>query len=226
MMTFFRERLGLKAGSVVADIGSGTGLSSKPFLENGNTVYGVEPNAAMRAAAENFLSEFPNFISIDGSSAATTLDDGSCDLLIAAQAFHWFEPEGTRREFRRILRPGGHVALIWNERQLDSTEFLRNYEQLLLKYARDYQQVRHEQIDENVLSGFFRAPIERVTFPNSQVFDFDGLKGRLLSSSYMPDESDPVLPQMIKELRSLFDKHAENSRIKVLYDTSIFICAL
>lgn len=226
MMTFFRERLGLKAGSVVADIGSGTGLSARPFLELGCAVFGVEPNAAMRAAAESFLSGFPDFTSIEGSSAATALDDRFCDLIIAAQAFHWFEPEATRSEFKRILKPGGHVALIWNERQLDSTKFLREYEQLLLKYGRDYEQVRHEQIDEVVLSRFFEREFERTSFSNSQVFDLEGLRGRLLSSSYMPDEADAAYGPMIKELETLFAIHAENGRIEVLYDTNIFVCAL
>jgi SAM-dependent methyltransferase len=226
MMEFFRDRLGLGAGSVVADIGSGTGLSTRPFLEAGCKVYGVEPNAAMREAAEEFLSGYPEFVSVDGTSSDTTLPDSSVDFVIAAQAFHWFEPEPTRREFKRILKPGGHVALIWNERQLDTTEFLKEYERLLLKYGRDYDKVRHEQIDEAVLSRFFGAEFGRATFPNSQVFDFEGLRGRVLSSSYMPDESDEASGPMLKELKGLFAKHAENGRITVFYDTNIFYCEL
>ncbi len=226
MMTYFRDRLGLTAASVVADIGSGTGLSARPFLEAGCTVYGVEPNATMRAAAEEFLAGFTNFKNIDGTSAATTLPDASCDLVLAAQAFHWFEPESTRREFKRILKPGGRVALIWNERQTTTTAFLREYEQLLLKYGRDYAEVRHEQVNEEVLAAFFLTDFQRQTFANEQVFDFDGLKGRLLSSSYMPDENDPVFGPMIEELEALFAKHAESGRIKVFYDTNVFVCQL
>lgn len=226
MMDFFREELGLTEGSVVADVGSGTGLSARPFLAAGCTIYGVEPNAAMRAAAEEYLAEFPGFKSTDGTSAATTLGDGSCDLVIAAQAFHWFEPEATRAEFRRILKPGGYVALIWNERQLDTTEFLREYEKLLLKYGRDYAEVRHEQINEEVLGGFFRAEFGRATFANRQVFDLAGLRGRLLSSSYMPDETDPAFPVLEKELETLFAKHNESGRITVFYDTNVFYSRL
>src|SRR5690606_29263221 len=173
MIGVFREVLGLTNGSVVADIGSGTGLSAKPFLEAGCRVYGVEPNAAMRAASEEFLSEFSKFASVDGTSSATTLQENSVDYIVAAQAFHWFEPDATGREFRRILKPGGYVALIWNERQLDTTAFLRDYENLLLKYGRDYAQVRHENISEEVLSEFFDAEFGRATFPNEQVFGFD-----------------------------------------------------
>lgn len=226
VIQFFKDRLGLTNNSVIADIGSGTGLSAKIFLENGNTVYGVEPNAAMRDAAEEYLKPFPNFKSVDGTSEATTLPDGFIDHLIAAQAFHWFEPEGTRREFKRILKPDGYVSLIWNERQIYTTPFLREYEQLLLKYGKDYNDVRHEQINSEVLSAFFLVPFEQVTFPNEQIFDFDGIKGRLLSSSYMPSESDPAFQPMIKELKSLFAKHAESGRIKVLYDTNIYYCQL
>ncbi len=226
MMDFFRERLGLTESLIVADFGSGTGLSAKPFLENGNKVFAVEPNAAMREAAEEFLKEFSNFESVDGTSTESTLPNNSVDLIVAAQAFHWFEPETTREEFKRILKPGGYVALVWNERQTDSTPFLREYEQLLLRYGRDYAEVRHEQINEQILSAFFQADFDKASFPNEQEFDFEGLKGRLLSSSYMPDEADVAYQPLVKELASLFAKYAERDRIKVSYDTNIFYCAL
>ena len=222
MLEFFKSDLGLTEGSVIADIGAGTGLSSKPFLENGNVVYGVEPNAAMREAATSFLVEFGNFRSIDGTSDRTNLDDDSVDFVIAAQAFHWFEPESTRSEFKRILKPGGYVCLIWNERQLETNEFLKKYEQLLLKHANDYGNVRHENIQEGQLEGFFLQPFERVTFSNQQILDFDGLKGRLLSSSYMPNEGDPKFEPMIKDLTDLFAKHERGGKITILYDTNVF----
>ena len=222
MLELFRSQMGLTEDSRLADIGSGTGLSTKPFLENGNTVYGVEPNEAMREAAEEYLKEFPNFISHDGTAESTRLSDDSMDFVIAAQAFHWFDPDKTRREFTRILRPGGWIVLIWNERQLDTTEFLREYEHLLLKYATDYEKVRHENIDQQKLGAFFKAEYRWATFQNEQVFDYDGLRGRLLSSSYMPAEDRPTFPALEKELAGLFAKHSENDRIKVFYDTNIY----
>ena len=222
MLEFFKEHLGLTPASIVADIGSGTGLSSKPFLENGNIVYAVEPNAGMRAAAEGFLKPFPNFRSIDSTAIKTTLDDRSIDFIIAAQAFHWFDPEATRAELKRILKPGGYVALIWNERQLDSTPFLREYEQLLLKFATDYEKVRHENIDEEKLSSFFQRSFQKRTFANNQIHDLAGLKGRLLSSSYMPAEDDRNFEPMMAELQALFAKHAEGGKITILYDTNVF----
>ena len=222
MLELFQREMGLTADSVIADVGSGTGLSAKPFLENGNTLYGVEPNAAMREAAEEFLRDFPNFISHDGTAEATQLPNDSMDFVIAAQAFHWFDPPKTRSEFTRILKPGGYIALIWNERQLDTTEFLREYERLLLKYATDYEKVRHENIDREKLGTFFQSEYSRATFANEQVFDLAGLRGRLLSSSYMPAEDHPTFPALEKELTGLFTKHSENDRIKVFYDTNIY----
>jgi SAM-dependent methyltransferase len=222
MLEFFKAELGLTGDSIIADIGAGTGLSSKPFLENGNVVYGVEPNAAMREAAKEFLAEFKNFQTIDGTSGKTSLDDESVDFVIAAQAFHWFEPESTREEFKRVLTPGGHVCLIWNERQLDTTPFLREYEQLLLEFANDYGNVRHENIKETELEKFFLQPFSRKTFANQQIFDFDGIKGRLLSSSYMPNEGDANFEPMIKELKDLFAKYEQGGKIAILYDTNVY----
>src|SRR5436190_2253664 len=155
---YLKEQNALTDDSVVADIGCGTGLSAKMFLENGNQVYGVEPNEPMRAAAVDYLSKFDSFFPIDGTSENSTLDDSSVDLVVAAQAFHWFEPDATRNEFKRILKPGGHVALIWNERQLDTTPFLVEYEAFLLKYATDYSKVRHENVDGPRLQNFFQQP--------------------------------------------------------------------
>ena len=222
VLELFENEMGLTESSVLADIGSGTGLSAKLFLENGNTVYGVEPNEAMRAAAEEYLSALPTFVGHDGTAENTNLDDASIDFVIAAQAFHWFDPDKTRAEFRRILKPGGYVALIWNERQLDSTEFLKEYEKLLLTYANDYHKVRHENIDQEKLSAFFETDYKRASFPNEQTFDFSGLRGRVLSSSYMPAEGDPSFPSLEKDLSELFAKHSENDRIKVFYDTNIY----
>lgn len=222
MLDFFREELGLTADSIVADVGSGTGLSSKPFLENGNVVYGIEPNAAMRQAAKACLAAFGNFHGVDGTSTKTNLGDCSVDFVIAAQAFHWFEPEPTRNEFKRILKPGGFICLIWNERQLNTNEFLTEYEQLLLKHANDYGNVRHENLTESELERFFLQPIKRATFSNHQILDFEGLRGRLLSASYMPNEGDPKFEAMIKDLTTVFAKHQRGGKITILYDTNVF----
>jgi len=226
VLELFKDELGLTADSVLADVGSGTGLSSRLFVENGNTVYGVEPNDAMRAAAEQYLAGFPSFQSVKGTAENTGLPDGSVDFVIAAQAFHWFDHERSRAEFKRILKEDGYLVLIWNQRQLGTTPFLVEYEKFLLSYASDYAQVRHENVSEEIIARFFAKPFSQKTFDNQQVFDFDGLKGRMLSASYMPSETDQRFDRMIEELRSLFAKHAENDRIKIFYDTRLYYAKL
>lgn len=222
VLAVFRDEMGLTRDSVIADVGSGTGISSKLFLENGSVVYGVEPNAKMREAAAEFLAPYPNFYSIDGTSTTTNLFRASVDMVIAAQAFHWFDPESTRNEFKRILKPRGWVALMWNERKLNTTPFLIQYEQLLLKFASDYTKVRHDNINETTLATFFQGDFRTATYANRQVLDFEGIKGRVSSSSYMPAESDSRYSAMVAELKTLFDKHAESDRIIVFYDTNVF----
>lgn len=218
----FRTEMNLTENSVFADIGSGTGISARVFLENGNRVFGVEPNAAMRGAAEIFLKDFSKFESVDGTAENTTLENNSVDFVTAAQAFHWFDPAKTRAEFSRILRAKGYVVLIWNERKLNANGFLREYENFLIKFGNDYETVRHDRLDENKLREFFQKDFSRKTFQNIQMLDFQGLKGRVVSSSYMPSESDESFEPMVIELTTLFDKYAENGKIEILYDTNIF----
>lgn len=222
IISYLERNCGLTQESVIADIGCGTGISTKLFLENGNCVFGVEPNAAMRDAAIAYLDAFPNFTPVDGTSDDTTLPDASIDLIVAAQAFHWFDAEKARQEFKRILKPGGHIVLIWNERQLTATPFLGEYENFLLRHAYDYGSVRHENIAAKEISDFFQKEYGSARFANKQVFDFEGLKGRMLSASYMPNETDPQFDVVIKELQSLFAKHAESGKIEILYDTNVY----
>ena len=194
---------GLTPNSVIADLGSGTGLLAQLFLANGNRVHGIEPNAEMREAGARELARFPGFESHDGTAEATTLPDGSIDIVTAAQAFHWFKIEPARSECRRILRPGGWVALVWNSRQLDSTAFLRDYDALLRNWSDDYRAVNHQDnIGNDALAAFFPGGHRRAAFPNQQVFDYEGLKGRLLSSSYAPDIGHPNHDPMLRNSKA------------------------
>ncbi|MGB7068957.1 MAG: class I SAM-dependent methyltransferase [Pyrinomonadaceae bacterium] len=222
LLETFRTHMGLTSDAMIADIGSGTGISARPFLENGNTVYGVEPNSAMRTAAEEDLSRFANFHSVDGSSDHTQLPDDSVDFVIAAQAFHWFDPTTSRKEFTRIVKPRGYLALIWNERLLAATKFLSEYEELLLEFSNDYSKVRHDKVEDLVLKIFFGGEFEQRSLRNIQVFDFEGLKGRMLSASYMPSETESSFPPMLTALRLLFDKFAIDDNIEVLYETKVY----
>ena len=222
-----REKAGLEADAVVADIGSGTGISSELFLRNGLRVYAVEPNDAMRDAAEEWLSGRDGFQSVNGTADATGLPDRSVDLVAAGQAFHWFDREGARREFQRILRdPRGPVALFWNSRRTDDTPFLREYEALLHEFATDYANVNHRNIDHASLAAFFGRDFERVVIPTEQHFDFAGLAGRLLSSSYAPAPGHPRHDPMLARLRAIFDARSVDGRVSFLYDTELFFAPL
>jgi len=222
ILQIFRDEMNQQNDSIVADIGAGTGISARLFLENGNRVFGVEPNQAMREAAEEFLKDFPNFRSVEGTAENTNLENDTIDFVVAAQAFHWFNQTDARTEFKRILKENGFVVLIWNERQLDTTAFLIDYESLLIKFGTDYEKVRHENINRETLRDFFQTDFRQAVFQNRQSVDFDGLKGRMLSSSYIPSEENPRFLEMIKNLESLFAEHAEMGKINILYDTKVF----
>lgn len=208
----------------IADIGSGTGLSSLPFLENGNLVFGVEPNREMRLAAEDLLAGWPNFCSVAGTAEATTLPDASVDLVVAGQAFHWFDPPRARAEFLRILRPGGFVALMWNTRRIDSSQFLRGYEDLLLRFGTDYREVVHTNVDHAKLAAFFGpGGFRAFRLDNEQLFDREGLRGRTRSSSFTPPPGHPDFAPMMAELDRLFDQFNESGRVRFVYDTELYV---
>ena len=222
IIPFLEKNAGLTSSFVIADIGSGTGISSKIFLDNGNTVFGVEPNKEMRSKAEELLQHYPSFISVDGTAENTTIENASIDMIVAGQAFHWFDAERTKAEFRRIARTHAYCVLIWNERLVQSP-FEKAYEQLLLDYAIDYKEVDHRNINEEKIANFFSLNdfIAQV-FPNKQVFDFEGVKGRLLSSSYVPDEMHPRFSSMIKTLEEIFAVHAVNNAVQFNYETKLY----
>ena len=219
----FRAECGLEPASVIADVGSGTGILSEMFLRNGNTVYGVEPNREMREAGERLLAGYENFVSIEGAAEATNLKDQSVDFITAAQAFHWFDRTRARREFLRILKPGGWTVFLWNDRRTDSTPFLEAYEKLLLEYGTDYTIVNHTQVDASVIASFF-APgdFRSKVLENRKDMDFDGLRGRLLSSSYIPDEDHPRYLPMLERLEEIFRAHERNGQVAFEYDTRIY----
>ena len=217
-----KRECGFTKSDTVADIGSGTGFLSKIFLDHGNPVVGVEPNADMRGAGEQFLRGYPNFTSVAGTAEATTLPDHSVHFVTAGQAAHWFKLEEARREFVRILKPGGWTVLIWNERKTDWTPFLSAYENLLLTYGTDYQEIRHERTSAEIDSFFAPAPFQSKIFPYEQRFDYEGLEGRLLSSSYIPQSGDRKHAPMLQELRRIFEHFQRKGHVAFEYDTRMF----
>ena len=223
VLDVLRTWCALKPEHVIADIGSGTGLLTKLFLENGNRVFGVEPNAEMRFGGEAFLSSYKNFTSVAGSAENTTLSDNSVNFVAAAQAFHWFDLEPTRREFLRILEPYGRAIIIWNERLLDTTPFLRDYEALLHRFGTDYARVNESYPRADQMLSFY-GPNEFTShaLPNYQEFDLDGLCGRLRSSSYAPAPGNPQFEPMIEELQHVYRAHQENGVVRMEYRTHVY----
>jgi SAM-dependent methyltransferase len=207
VLDVLRAETGLAPAHVVADVGSGTGISARLFLDAGHAVHAVEPNADMRAAAEALLGDDARFRSVDGTAEATTLPDASVDYVVAAQAFHWFDPPAVRREWRRILRPGGWMVLLWNARKTDTTPFLRGYEVLLHAHGTDYASVNHENITPETIGAVLGPGFGRRIVPSEQVFDFDGPPGHA---------------PMMDARERLFRAHAEEGRVRFEYDTQIY----
>lgn len=223
VLNVMRREIGLAPNWTVADLGSGTGISCELFLAEGHAVYGVEPNEAMRLAAERLLAGFPMFHSVEGTAEATTLDAAAFDLVIAAQAFHWFDIPRVRAECQRILRHGGWAVLLWNTRQIDTTPFLREYDALLQRHGTDYAKVQHNNIDAAQIDAFYGAGHwRRLTFENAQHLDYDGLRGRLLSSSYVPNLGEPGCAETLADLEQLFAKHAVENRVSLDYVTEMY----
>ncbi len=207
----------------VADIGSGTGIFTRSLLERGHTVFAVEPNAPMRRAAERSLAGYDTFRSIDGTAEGTTLERDSVDLVTSAQAFHWFDLDRSREEFQRILRPGGWIAVLWNDRRKATTSFLRAYEELLLRHGTDYQLVDHTRVTQEELAEFFGpGGFTAVRFDNHQTLDLAGLRGRIESCSYVPLIGEPGYEPMIEEIRTIFQTHQVAGRVRLDYDALVY----
>lgn len=223
VLDFLRAACGLRPEHVIADIGSGTGFLSELFLKNGNRVFGVEPNEAMRQAGEELLADYPNFDSVNGSAEATTLPDVGVDFVTAGQAFHWFDPVAARREFRRILKTPGWVIVLWNDRGLNKTPFSGDYEKLLVRFGTDYEKVKDAYPESKDIRSFFEGRnVFAREFPNAQEFDLEGLAGRLRSSSYAPDQNDPSYAPMMAELQKLFRANEKAGRVRMEYLTQIY----
>ena len=206
----------------IADIGSGTGKLSEIFLNYGVTVFGVEPNTAMRNIAKKEMSKYQNFISINGTAESTNLKDHSIDIIVAGQSFHWFDLKEAKKEFLRILKPDGYVFIIWNNRNKESS-FFRDYENILNEFGTDYQEVKNKNITKTDFIVFFGTDnYKRILLDNKQFLNFEGLRCRLLSTSYIPSEEDKCYPKMLETLQQLFRQYERNKRVELSYQTEIF----
>lgn len=222
IIDFLQQEFGLDKDKIIADIGSGTGISSKLFLHAGYRVFAVEPNREMREKSMALLDGFPGFRAVNGLAENTGLPAESIDAVIAGQAFHWFDAEKSKAEFKRILKEKGIVVLLWNERET-GTPFEKEYDKLIIRHGKDYTQVDHRNINTEYIAAFYApASFQLKIFENYQVFDFDGLKGRLLSSSYVPARNEAGFEDMIIDLKSLFDRFRENDLIRINYATKVY----
>ena len=222
IIKLLRAECGLSSSSMIADIGSGTGILSRLFLKNDNIVLGVEPNKEMRKIAEKLLKDYSNFKSVAGAAESSNLKDQSVDFITSGQAFHWFHTNKSRKEFLRILKPNGWVVLIWNDRKTD-TPFLKAYDNLLYKFGIDYKEVNQQIPDERNFDKFFgHDSFQLKIFGNFQVFNFDSLKGRVLSSSYAPMKGHPNYEQMMRNLHRIFLEYQSDSKVRFEYDTKVY----
>ncbi|HYW74927.1 MAG TPA: class I SAM-dependent methyltransferase [Pyrinomonadaceae bacterium] len=222
ILPLLESECGLTPAAVVADIGSGTGFLTELFLQHGNQVFGVEPNAEMRSAGERLLEKYDSFTSVDGTAEATRLPGNAIDLIAVGQAFHWFDQAAAKVEFQRILTPAGWVMLVWNGFSIETSAVVRGYHELLLKFGTDYRKVSSE-IDMCDIDSFFSPKqYRRARFPYRQTFDFEGFKGRLLSASYAPQPNEPNYPEMIAELQGIFEANEKDGKVDFDYETAIY----
>ncbi len=220
IIPFFENTFGLRTDQRIADIGSGTGLFAELLLLKGYRVTCIEPNTEMRKAAEDKLGHYAGFSSRKHRAEHTGLRSNSVDLITVAQAFHWMDPVATKVEFQRILKTGGHIVLAWNIRKTD-TPFLHEYNLLKNRFAIDQQQP--ERINESIIETFLTpASIKFHSFPNTQLLNFDGLKGQLLSASYIPLPGHESYDSMISALVKLFVDYNENGTVKMDYETKMY----
>jgi len=217
------HKCGLSSLSLIADVGLGTGALTELFLQNGNRVFAVEPNREMRETAERLLRGYLFFHSIEGRAESTSLGKKSVDFVVVGQAFHWFDVQQTRREFLRVLKPYGWAMVVWNERDYESTPFLEAYDRLLQRYAPDYARVKHRQVYDTALNDLYGAAgFVEEAFRYTQEMDFEGVKGRMLSSSYTPEPGHPNYEPMMDELSGIYKANAVEGRVTFEYFTRMY----
>lgn len=204
----------LNETSKVADIGSGTGILSRQLLKRGLNVITVEPNDDMRRKAEQDLNEFEHFISIKASAEETTLPDKNLDLVIAAQAFHWFDQEKFKCECKRILKKDAKVALVWNSRDSSNPLIIENAE-IFKKYCPSFYGFSGGiGEDEEIFTRFYReGKYEYKRFPNDITLDFNGFLGRNLSASYSLKPEDKDYQLFMEAITDLFEKYNNGGKI-------------
>lgn len=221
ILKVLQEQCRLTAGSLIADVGAGTGLFAELFLKNGNTVIAVEPNGAMRSALTTLQSSYPRLTPFDAHAEAIPLGGRSVDFITAGTAFHWFDLAAVRLEFRRILKPGGWVVIAVNDRRLGPEPFLTEYERLVTRFGGDFAEVKRRHDPQREEEFFAPSHCRTLILENRQEMDLTALEGRILSSSFMPLPGDAAYPELHAEIASLFERHQKEGRVEMLYDCRV-----
>jgi SAM-dependent methyltransferase len=216
------QALRLPAGAQIVDLGCGTGLSCEAFLRAGFGVVGVEPNEAMRLHAQRLASVWPRFAVVAGRAEATGLDEGQADLVVAAQAFHWFDVAATRAEALRILRRPALAALVWNDRRAEGSAFAEGYEALVRRFSPDYLEIRHRHERTDRVAGFFgHVDWATIRVEHADLLDYATLAQRMSSASYLPTPGQPDHAPMMAELQALFDGTAREGAVCMEFETRV-----
>lgn len=222
IVPMLRHECCLTDDSPIVDVAAGTGLLTELFLDAGFPVTAVEPNTEMRTACSELRQRYPRLRLVDGTAESTHLPSASADLITVAQAMHWLDLERTRVEFSRLLRRGGFCAVLYNNRRMGGDPFHDAYERLLLDFGIDYGQVRLQHVAEDRLRAFFApAQMRRAIFPNSQTFGLEGLMGRVLSSSYMPQPGQPGFDAMRQCVERIFDENQRDGQVTMKYECEV-----
>lgn len=222
ILSFLETNTGFDQRKIVADIGSGTGISAELFVKNSNQVYGIEPNKQMREIAEENFKNNPNFISVIGTAESIPLPDSSVDFIVVGQAIHWFNKPLAKKEFQRIIVPNGFLLILSNDRDLQSP-LQQEYENLLLTFAPEYENLHRLYINFDSLKQFFWPfSVYKKSFPQKQIFDFSGLKGRADSMSFSPLENEAAYQPMLKNLEELFNRYSKNGKIEFPYQCNLY----
>ncbi|MGE9310279.1 class I SAM-dependent methyltransferase [Niabella sp. CJ426] len=221
VIDILKRDIHLSSHDIVADIGAGTGFLTELFLDNGNLTYAVEPNEAMRQACSDLYGSEGRLKIIDGSAEVTHLPDQAIDLIVAGTAFHWFDPIETKKEFMRILRPDGHILLIWNVRK-DDAPFTAGYEEILHRRIPEYEASKHRKFDIDLINNFLHPrKMKTQVLANSQSLDWESFKGRTLSSSFMPKQG-LLHDEVLSEMHDLYHRYQENGQVSFQYDTIMY----